>query len=89
MLCQVQGEVRLDMECPRPSHHRTLPYGTLMLSKPVLQRGAISVQPEEWNNSMIDDIQYANSFSDPWELQLIVAVRNATLYEMNIRMWIR
>lgn len=56
MLYRVQGEIRLDMECQDPGPHRTLPYDTLMLLKPVLQHGAISLQPEEWNGFTIDDI---------------------------------
>ena len=64
MLYRVQGEVRLGMECQGPGPHHTLPYGSLILLKPVLQQEAISLQPEEWSGFTIDDIQYAISFSE-------------------------
>ena len=64
MLYRVQGEVCLDMEYQGSCPHRTLPYGTLMHSKPVLQYGSISSQREEWNDFRMDDIQYTKSISE-------------------------
>ena len=62
ILYRVQGEVRLDMECQGPRPHRTLPYGTLMLLKPVLQHGSISLQREEWNDLRLITYSTQNHF---------------------------
>ena len=61
MLDRFQGEVRLDMECQGPRSYHTLPYGTLMLLRPVLQYRPTSLQ-REGNDFTIDE-QYTKSFS--------------------------